>query len=179
MCASALSAMTFGAWPPEIKTDVQRRWRRSPARPATASRARREAPQRACRWRSRRAPDRRSAPSGPWRAVRRAVRPSMARARRLSVGSPLIRNFDPFGDMLASISSGRIALLADDKQQPTFTLASRSRSAAATCAAMIPFASQVAAAVEKLIVLGAPKNGGTVSMWVERTTSGVMPGSAA
>ena len=61
---------------------------------------------------------------------------------RLSVGSPLMRNFDPLGDLLASTAPAESRSSPTTKSSPTLTPASRSWSAAATCAAMMPYASQ-------------------------------------
>jgi hypothetical protein len=69
--------------------------------------------------------------------------PLVARARRLSVGSPLMRKREPRGLRLATLAPAESRSSPTTNSRPTLTPASRSRSAAATCAAMMPLASHV------------------------------------
>ena len=68
--------------------------------------------------------------------------PFEASATRLSVGSPLIRNRLPFGFRFAAFAPAESRSSPDTNSNPIRKPAARSTSAAATCAAIIPFASE-------------------------------------
>jgi hypothetical protein len=87
-----------------------------------------------------------------------------ARAARVAVGD---------------LRTGGVALLADDEEQAHLHARVAQALGRGDLRGDDAFGVAGAAAVEELVVLGAGKNGGTVSMWVERTTSGLTPGIAA
>ena len=101
--------------------------------------------------------------------------PFEASARRLSVGSPLIRNRLPLAARFASLAPAESRSSPDTNNRPTFRPSARSTVAAATCAAMIPFASETPRPYMNSASSLKGMYGGTVSMCVENTRSGVWP----
>jgi len=108
------------------------------------------------------------------RALSRNLRtPRVARPRRLSVGSPLIRNRDPQARSLATMAPSLPRSSPTTNSIPTRRSPdARSRSAAATCAARIPLASHEPRPNSAAPRTSLGKNGGTQSKCVEKTTAG-------
>ncbi len=105
-------------------------------------------------------------------SLRRST-PRVAVPSRLSVGSPFTRYRLPFATVFARAAPSLPRSSPTTNNSPTRVSPSRlSASAAATCAARMPFASQDPRPYSRSPSTRLGKNGGTQSKWVENTTSG-------
>ena len=80
---------------------------------------------------------------------------------------------------VGDVGARGVALLADDEEQADLDAGVAQAIRCGDLRGDDALGVAGAAAVDVLVVLVQPKKGGTVSMWVESTTSGVTPGSAA
>ena len=106
--------------------------------------------------------------------------PLLANASLFSVGSPLIRKRAPIGCWLAVFAPMESRSSPTRNSKPTKMPPPRNFSAARIWAAIIPFASHAPRPYIRPSSSDDLMNGGTVSMWVEKTISGrACPGHVA
>ncbi len=109
----------------------------------------------------------------PARAVRRTRKhPRVAEPSRRSVGSPLIRKRVFEAMRLAALAPSLPRSSPATNTRPMRVSPGLSRSAAAICAARMPFASHAPRPYSTPSSTRLGKKGGTQSKWVEKTTSG-------